>query len=66
MKYGFTLHVVHVADTQMIAQGTDGLPKGILLEGVVRGEDMLSFVDLSQSAIERHPEVLDFVRVVEP
>jgi hypothetical protein len=46
----------------MIAQGMDGLSRGIFLEGVVKGEDMLSFVDLSRTAIKRHPEVLDFVK----
>jgi hypothetical protein len=61
MKYEFTLHVVHVAGTRMIAQGTDGLSRGSLLEGVVKGEDMLSFVDLSRLAIERHPGLLEFV-----
>ncbi len=67
MKYGFTLHVVHVACTRTIAQGMDGLSRGILLEGVIRGEDMLSFVDLLRSAIERHPQLLNFVRsCVEP
>jgi hypothetical protein len=67
MKHGFALHVVHVARTRMITQGTDGLSRGILLEGVVRGEDMLSFVDLSRTAIERHPDVLNFVKSwVEP
>ena len=62
LEYDLTLHVVHVAGTRMIAQGTDGLSRGIFLEGVVRGEDMLSFVDLSCTAIERHPGVLEFVR----
>jgi hypothetical protein len=47
MEYEFTLHVVHVAGTRMIAQGTVGLSQGIFLEGVMRGEDMLSFMDLS-------------------
>ena len=62
MKYGFTLHMVHVTGTRMIAQGTDGLStRGSLLERVVKGEDMLSFVDLSRSAIERHPGLLEFV-----
>jgi len=46
----------------MISQGTDGLSRGILLEGVNIGEDMLSFVDLARTAIERHPGVLEFVR----
>jgi hypothetical protein len=45
----------------MIAQGTDGLLQGIFLEWVVRGEDMLSFVDLLHTAIERHPGVLKFI-----
>ena len=52
LEYDLTLHVVHVAGTRMIAQGTDGLSRGIFLEGVVRGEDMLSFVDLSRTAVE--------------
>ena len=67
VKYGFTLHLVHVAGTRMIAQGTDGLSRGILLESVVKGEDMLSFVDLSRTAIEKHHDILGFVQSwVEP
>ncbi len=61
LEYDFTLHIVHVAGTRMIAQGTDGLSHGIYFEGVVRSEDMPSFVDLSRTAIERHPGVLKFV-----
>jgi hypothetical protein len=61
LEYDFALHVVHVAGTRMIMQGTDGLSWGIFLKGVVRGKDMLSFMDLSQTAIERHPGVLEFV-----
>ncbi len=48
IRHRFLLHVVHVTGTRMIAQGMDGLSRGILLEGIVRGEDMLSFVDLSR------------------
>jgi hypothetical protein len=62
LEYDFTLHMVHVAGTRMIAQGTDGLSRGIFLEGVMRGEDMLAFVDLSQTAVERYPDVLEFVK----
>jgi hypothetical protein len=61
LEYDFTLHVVHVAGTRMIAQGTDGLSRGIFLEGVMRGKDMLAFMDLSQTAVERYPGVLEFV-----
>ncbi len=44
LEYDFTLHVVHVAGTRMITQGTDGLSWVIFLEGVVTGKDMLFFV----------------------
>ena len=53
MTAGLVLHVIHCAGTRMIAQGTDGLSRGDLLEGVMKGDDILSFVPLHQSALER-------------
>ena len=47
LEYDFALHMVHIAGTRMILHGTDGLSRGIFLEGVVRGKDMLFFMDLS-------------------
>jgi hypothetical protein len=35
LKYGFSLHVVHVAGTRMIAQVTGGLSRGLMVEGIV-------------------------------
>ena len=52
LEYGMTLHVIHISGKRMIAQGTDGCSRGSLMEGVMAGEDMLSFVDLGQSAVE--------------
>ncbi len=46
---------VHVAGTRMIKQGTDGLSRGDLVEGVMRGEAMLSFIPLHRNCIERSP-----------
>jgi hypothetical protein len=62
MTIGFSLHVVHVAGTRMIEQGTDGLSRGILTEGVLAGKDMLDYIDIAKSAPERHPPILDFVQ----
>ena len=62
MRHGFNLHVVHVAGTRMIEQGTDGLSRGSLLEGVMTGRDMISFIDLAHTAFQRHPPVVEFVR----
>ena len=47
------LWVIHVAGKRMIAQGTDALSRGNLIEGVMSGESMLNFVALSKSAFER-------------
>jgi hypothetical protein len=38
--------VSHVAGTRMIAQGTDGVSRGLFTEGVNAGIEMLSFVPL--------------------
>ena len=62
MAYGMSIHVIHVSGKRMITQGTDGCSRGLLMEGVMTGQDMLLFVDLSRTAIERHPPVLDWVR----
>jgi hypothetical protein len=59
--HGFVLHVVHVVGMQMITQGTDGLSRGSFMEGVLTGKNMLSFVDLSLSAVQQHPKVLEFL-----
>jgi hypothetical protein len=53
MKGGFTRHVVHVAGTRMMAQGTDGVSRDSLMEGVMAGGDMLDHVDLAKTALEK-------------
>jgi len=62
MEYGMSLHVVHVSGKRMIAQGTDGCSRGSLMEGVMAGDNMLSFIDLACSAVDRHPPLLEWVR----
>eukprot|EP00980_Cylindrotheca_fusiformis_P008541 scaffold1809_cov107-Cylindrotheca_fusiformis.AAC.5 len=61
MKYGFVALVVHCAGTRMIAQGTDGLSRGGLNEGVMGGEPMSSFLPLHLTAFERSPELKPWV-----
>jgi hypothetical protein len=61
MTYGMTVHVIHVSAKRMIAQGMDGYSRGSLMEGVMAGADMLTFVDLARSGVERHPLLLDWV-----
>jgi len=52
------LHVIHVAGSRMIAQGTDGLSRGAYAEGVMTGIPMLEFVPMHLDAITRSPPLL--------
>jgi hypothetical protein len=62
LDYSIILHVVHVAGTRMISQGTDGCSHGVLMEGVMAGKGMLSFVDLDKSALARSTDLLPWIR----
>jgi hypothetical protein len=62
LDHSFILHVVHVSGTCMIAQGTNGLSRGLFLEGVMVGRDMLLYVDLAKGAIERQPKLVGYVQ----
>ena len=55
MEFGLTIHIIHISGKRMIAQGTDGCFRGSLMEGVMAGEDMLTFVDLATPATDRYP-----------
>jgi hypothetical protein len=56
------LHLIHVPGKRMIAQGTDGGLRGDLNQGVMTGENMLSYVPLHLSAVDRSSAVLEWVR----
>ena len=61
--HGVKIHLIHVSGKRMISQGTDGISRGNLLEGVMTGKDMLSFVPIGQSACERSVSMLNWLRV---
>jgi hypothetical protein len=58
---GWKIHVIHIAGTRMIRQGTDGFSGGDMLTGVMGGADTLTFIPLSLTAFERHPELVEWV-----
>jgi hypothetical protein len=53
---------IHVAGTRMIAQGTDGVSRGCLGQGVMAGEAMFAFIPIHQSAMERSEHLLPWIR----
>ena len=58
MSFRCKVLFIHVAGSRMIHQGTDGLSRGDMWEGVMRGESMLSHVPLHESSIERSSAIL--------
>jgi hypothetical protein len=53
--------MVHVAGKRMIWQGSNGLSWGDENAGVMNGEEMMSFVPLHKSVIQRSPKLLNWM-----
>jgi len=56
------LHVIHVAGSWMISQGTNGLSRGDFTTGVMTVTPMLSFIPLHLTAHDREPLLLPWIR----
>ena len=59
MERGCKIHLIHVSGERMKRQGSDGLSRGSLLEGVMSGKSMLSFVPIHQTALQGGKGVLE-------
>ena len=66
MEHSLHLHVIHIAGTRMIACGVDGLSRGDLDKGLLRGSSPLEFVDLHRSGIDRSPPLLPWINTWMP
>ena len=53
MRTGSRFVISHVSGKRMIAQGTDGISRGAMNEGVMAGASMLGFIPLHLTAIQR-------------
>jgi hypothetical protein len=62
MTEGCKIILVHVSGERMKLQGSDGLSRGNLLEGVMTGNDILSYIPLSQTALSRSPNLERWIR----
>jgi hypothetical protein len=62
MREGAKVLVSHVSGERMKAQGTDGVSRGQLKEGVSTGKDMLSYIPFHLSSIQRSPAVEPWLR----
>jgi hypothetical protein len=61
MQYSAQIVVSHVPSEQMKAQGTDGMSRGQMKEGVSAGLDMMPFIPFHKSALERSPSMREWI-----
>ena len=61
LRTGSRFMVSHVAGDRMKRQGTDGLSRGCLHEGVGAGEAMLSFCPWHMSALDRSSSLKEWI-----
>jgi len=57
LKVGGKFIVTHVSGKRMVKQGTDGISRGHLREGISIGEQMLSFCPWNLSSLDRSKEL---------
>jgi hypothetical protein len=57
MTHRIILHVIHVSEKRMIAQGTDGLSRTDHSTGVMMGRDITNWVPLNRDALVREPKL---------
>lgn len=62
MSANIRVHLIHIAGTRMIAQGTDAISRGQLMEGLALGPNLSSFVPLHLPAHERSDTLLPWVQ----
>lgn len=62
MHSGAVFIVTHVSGKRMIAQGTDGVSRGSLNQGVTTGSPMLLFCPWNKSAFDVQPNLLTWLR----
>jgi hypothetical protein len=60
------IHMIWVAGTRMIKQGTDGLSRGDLFSGVLARRDFLDFTPINKGALEQSPGLEEWIRETFP
>ena len=64
LSTGSKVLVTHVSGKRMMAQGTDGISRGHLREGISLGASMLSFCPWGTCALQRSPSLLPWLKEV--
>lgn len=61
LEQGATITISHISGKRMIAQGTDGISRGMAAEGDGNHCNMLSFIPLHLTACDRSPDLTSWI-----
>jgi hypothetical protein len=61
MTHNVKIVVSHFSGKYMIKEGTDGVSRGQLREGVTAGECMLLFIPLNEDPLDRNPKLKSWI-----
>ena len=62
MKYGFKLYVIHIAGTQMIEQGIDGLSQGAVKVQGLNLKTLKEYAPINLNALERSDTLMSQIK----
>jgi hypothetical protein len=62
MKYDLVLHVIWIAGTRILQQGTDGLSQGEEMGPATQGLGLVGVVPLHLGVLDQSPHVLEWIR----
>ena len=63
IKSEMKIHIIHVAGTRMIEQGTYALSRGNMSEGVMLHQNMGKFVPQHEESITSQPKLLLWIQL---
>ena len=55
MHFKFNVRFIHVAGNHIVGQVIGGISRGDMYEGITKRENMLSFLPLEKSFLDRYP-----------
>ena len=62
MRFKCNARFIRVAGTRIISQGKDGLSRGDIYEGIMKGETMPYFIPLEQLSLARSPALSKWIK----
>ena len=62
MEGSLIIHLIYISGKRMIISGVDGLSREDLTKGVMKGEEILSFVPLKLGVDQRSLALLEYVQ----